>query len=92
MYAEENRRREEIESLIDRIEKPDERTAIEMRYLDGARWKPICFALFGEEPDYDAEEQRYLKRTHRIHGTALLTLARLYKGTQPESVAQYSGE
>ena len=92
LSAEENRLRDEIEAMIERMEKPVEQSVIEMHYLDGMRWKSVSFAIFGEEPDYDAEVQRYLKRTHRIHGTALLTLARLYKGTQPESVAQHGGE
>lgn len=78
MYAEENSRREEIEELIEGIEKPDEQTVIEMHYLDGAKWRLISLALYGEEPDYDENEQRYLKRTFKIHGSALQTLARIY--------------
>lgn len=79
MYAEENRQREEIESLIEQMDNPDEQTAIEMRYLDRANWKAISVVLHGSEPDYDEHEQRYLKRTFKIHGSALQTLARIYK-------------
>lgn len=79
MYAEENRRREEIEGLVELMRKPKEQTVIEMHYLDGAKWRPISVALFGEEPDYDENEERYLKRTFKIHGSALQTLARIYK-------------
>lgn len=79
MYAEENRRREEIEELIDRMEKPNEQTVMEMHYLDGAKWRVISVALYGEEPDYDENEQRYLKRTFKIHGSALQSLARIYE-------------
>ena len=79
MYAEESRKREEIEGLIEQMEKPKEQTAIEMHYLDGANWKTICAAIYGDEPDYDENEQRYLKRTFKIHGSALQTLARIYK-------------
>lgn len=78
MYAEENRRREEIEELIEQMEKPNEQTAIEMRYLDGASWKAIAAAIYGDEPDYDEKEDRYLKRTFKIHGSALQTLSRIY--------------
>ena len=78
MYAEESRRREEIEGLIERMENPDEQTAIEMRYLDGAHWRAISAAIYGNEPDYDENEQRYLKRTFKIHGSALQALARIY--------------
>ena len=78
LYAEENRRREEIEGLIELMEKPSEQSVIEMHYLDGSKWRPISVALFGDEPDYDENEERYLKRTFRIHGSALQTLARIY--------------
>lgn len=78
MNVEESRRREEIEDMIERMEKPDEQTVIEMHYIDGAKWRMISVALFGEEPDYDENEQRYLKRTFKIHGSALQTLARIY--------------
>ena len=79
MYAEENRRREEIEGLIELMEKPNEQAVMEMHYLDGAKWWPICAALFEDEPDYEENAQRYLKRTFKIHGSALQTLARIYK-------------
>lgn len=78
MNAEENRRREELESLIELMEKPDEQTVIEMHYFDNLRWRPISVALHGDEPDYDENEKRYLKKTLKIHGSALLSLARIY--------------
>lgn len=78
MYAEENRKREEIEMLINLMDKPDEQTAIEMRYLDRANWRAISTVLYGNEADFDMNEQRYLKRTFRIHGSALQTLAKIY--------------
>ena len=82
MNAEESRRREEIEGLIELMEKPNEQTAIEMHYIDGAKWRTVSVALFGEEPDYDENEERYLKRTFKIHGSALQTLARIYNANK----------
>ena len=79
LYAEENRLREEIEGLIELMGKPDEQTVIEMHYIDGAKWWPICAAIYEDEPDYDENPQRYLKRTFKIHGSALQTLARIYR-------------
>ena len=79
MYAEENRKREEIEAMIELMENPDEQTVTEMRYLDRANWREISAALHGNEPDYDEHEQRYLKRTFKIHGSALQSLAKIYK-------------
>lgn len=79
MYADENNLREEIEGLIDLMDDPDEQTLIEMRYLDDATWRSISVALYGKLPDYDEHEDRYLKRTFKLHGRALQHLARIYK-------------
>ena len=79
MYAEENRLREKIEDMIEQMKNPDEQTAIEMHYLDGAKWKAVSLALYGNEPDYDENEERYLKKTFKIHGSALQTLLRIYE-------------
>lgn len=78
MYAEENRRREEIEDMFERIEDPAQQSVVEMRYIDEAQWGDVCVALFGNEPDYDERERHYHKKTFKIHGAALLTLARIY--------------
>ena len=79
MNAEENRRREEIEALIELMDKPNEQTVIEMHYLDNIKWRLISVAIWGDEPDYDENERRYLKRTFKIHGSALQSLARIYE-------------
>ena len=70
---------DELEALIEQLQNPDEQTVIEMHYIDGLRWWPISKALFGNEPDYEENAQKYLKRCHKIHGSALLTLAKIYK-------------
>ena len=89
MNAEENRRREEIEALIELMEKPNEQTVVEMHYLDNIPWRLISVTIWGEEPDYDENEQRYLKRTFKIHGSALQSLAKIYKrqATDPSDEA-----
>ena len=61
----------------------DEQTVIEMRYLDGAKWWAISAALYGSEDDYDEHEKRYLKRTFKVHGSALQSLARIDKAQTP---------
>ena len=85
MYAEENRRREEIEALIELMDKPNEQTVMEMHYLDNIPWKLISVTIWGEEPDYDDDERRYLKRTFKIHGSALQSLAKIYKRQATET-------
>ena len=82
LYVEENQRREEITAMVELMKKPKEQTLIEMHYLDGFGWPAISATLHGEEPDYDENEERYLKRTFKIHGHALQSLARIYKKIQ----------
>lgn len=83
MIAAEAAECKELEAMIALMEKPDEQTVIEMRYLDGAKWWAISAALYGNEADYDEHEKRYLKRTFKIHGSALQSLARIDKAQTP---------
>lgn len=78
MVLEERRLRKELEALIDAMKNPDEQTVIEMRYFDRAKWWPICAALYSTEPDYEEKADKYLKRTFKLHGSALQALARIY--------------
>lgn len=82
MIADEAKERKELESMIALMQKPDEQTVIEMRYLDRAEWWAVSAALFGNDPDYDEHEKRYLKRTFKIHGSALQALAKIYAQTK----------
>lgn len=79
MVKAERELRHELEALIELMASPDEQTVIEMRYLDGARWWPICEALYSTEDDYEAKADKYLKRTFKLHGSALQALARIYQ-------------
>lgn len=81
LTKQERQLRQELEAMIDQMEKPDEQIVIEMRYLDRARWWPICAALYSTEPDYDEKADKYLKRTFKLHGSALQTLAKIYNAT-----------
>lgn len=71
---------DEIEALIDQLTDPDEQTVIEMRYIDGLPWWPICAALYSTQEDYEEKADKYLKRTFKRHGSALLALAKVYRG------------
>ena len=61
---------------------PDEQTVIEMHYLDHVKWWPICAALFSGEADYAEKADKYLKRTFKLHGSALQALAKIYAQTK----------
>jgi hypothetical protein len=78
MTGDEEAERKELEEMIELIQKPDEQTVIEMRYLDGAKWKQVSGTLYSMEPDYEERESIYLKRTFKLHGSALQALARIY--------------
>ena len=88
LNEEENCYREEIEEMVELMEKPDEQTVTEMRYLDKVGWSVISVALFGEEPDYDEYEKRYLKRTFKLHGSALQSLAKIYEARKGSADAE----
>lgn len=55
--------------------KPDEQIVIQLRYLDGAKWKEIAEALYQQRDDYEEKQDDYLRQTFRKHGTALLSFA-----------------
>ena len=77
MIMEERQLRKELEQLIETLKNPDEQTVIEMRYIDRAKWWTVCAALYSTEPDYNEKADKYLKRTFKLHGSALQALARL---------------
>ena len=71
-----------LEDMIEQMERPDEQTVIEMHYLDHVKWWPICAALFSGEADYAEKADKYLKRTFKLHGSALQALAKIYAQTK----------
>lgn len=84
MIADEDQERSELEAMISEMEKPDEQTVLEMHYFDAANWWTVCAALHGSREDYDEHEQRYLKRTFKLHGSALQSLAKIYRAKQEQ--------
>lgn len=85
MIADEAEERKELEGMIELMPKPDEQIVIEMRYLDGAKWQQVSDALYSMETDYEERGSTYLKRTFKLHGSALQTLARIYANKTKES-------
>lgn len=79
--AEERRENAAIERMIRKLDNPDERAVIRLRYFDRAGWDEIAGALFGDRQDYLDKEETYQKRTFRLHGRALLALAKVTEGT-----------
>lgn len=73
--------RKELERLIEQLTNPDEQTVLEMRYLDRHNWWTICAALYSDRDDYQNSSEKYLKKTFKLHGSALQSLTKIYNAT-----------
>ena len=78
--AEQRREKEEIEVILRKLRHSEERAVIRMRYFDGASWNDVVDMLFGGKDDFLGKEDTYLRRTHKIHGSALLNMAIIIQG------------
>ncbi|MGP1348501.1 MAG: DUF1492 domain-containing protein [Stomatobaculum sp.] len=70
--------RKELDHLIRKIQKADERAVIRMKYFDGMGWTDITHVLFHREDDYKQAGRQYQQRTYKLHGSALVSLAKIY--------------
>lgn len=71
----EKEKREKIEEeLQDKVEEPQERRIIRLRYIDGLEWIEIQKIMFGRRKDYYENEEKYKRLVFRIHGNALAKL------------------
>ena len=74
--AEKHRReRQQIESILGRVKQADQRAVIRYRYFLGMNWCDVAQALFGGEVDYLSREESYIRRTTKLHGRALVSIA-----------------
>lgn len=78
--AEQKKEREAIESILKKLRHSDERAVIRMRYFDGVSWYAVSDMLFGGKDDFLDKEDTYLRRSHKIHGSALLNMAIIIEG------------
>jgi len=78
--AEQRREKEAIEVILRKLRHSEERAVIRMRYFDGASWNDVVDMLFGGKDDFLGKEDTYLRRTHKIHGSALLNMALIIQG------------
>lgn len=81
LMAEEKRLGKNLKGLVKKMENPDEQTVIQMHYFDQERWWPICEALYSKKRDYEWNQKKYLKKTFKLHGSALQSLAKIYNKT-----------
>ena len=70
----------EIEDKLECLYRADQRAVIRMRYLDGETWDYINRALYGNCEDYKVNEDTYMRKIMRIHGLALVNMAKNSEG------------
>ena len=71
---------EAIEVMIEQLEKPDERAVLRLHYFDRAEWDEVTSVLYGDRADFVEKLEAYQKRTFRLHGSALLAIAKAGEG------------
>ena len=65
-----------FESVIKHLRRSDERAVIRVRYIDNASWDEVVDVLFGGKEDLLEREDIYLRRVYKLHGQALLSMAK----------------
>ena len=80
--AEEKAERMAIENMTERMDNPDARLTIQLKYIDRVEWPDVTFALFGNRADYLSKVEYYQNKTYKIHGRALLNLAKILEETE----------
>ena len=64
-----------FETVLSHIRKADEKAVIRFRYFDSLNWNKIAEIMFGSNSLYDEKQDTYLRRVHKLHGSALLNMA-----------------
>lgn len=72
-----------FERVIGHLRRSDERAVIRVRYIDNASWDEVVDVLFGGKEDLLEREDVYLRRTYRLHGQALLSMAKYIEENEP---------
>ena len=85
--TEQSRERQRIEAILKHLRNPDERAVIRMRYFDRSSWPEVRDMMFGHKADFGEKEETYLRRTHRVHGSALVNMAKYIEETGDQNTA-----
>lgn len=81
---------ERIDEAMQQID-PDMEHMLSLRYIDGKSWNEINRSLWGDMDDFEEMEDRFLKRTFKLHGSALDNLERVYNQIYPLISEQIKG-
>lgn len=63
---------EALTKIINALPRMEQRQVMLARYIDGQAWDKVTAILFSSLPDYNEKTDSYKRRTHRIHGKALV--------------------
>lgn len=74
-----------IEAILARLRSSDEKAVIRMRYFDRASWNEVLDMMFGGREDFLGKEDTYLRRVHKIHGSALQNMAKILSAADPNT-------
>lgn len=77
LIDERNREKDQIETLVQSLNKSDERAVIRNRYLDLEDWDEVMFVLFGGETDFNERYDEYKQKMFRWHRSAISKMAML---------------
>lgn len=66
--------RKALDALICRLQKPDKRLVLRLRYLDAEEWESVLYIMFGEKEDFSEKYDSYKQRVFRYHKAALREL------------------
>lgn len=67
----------QIESVVRKLHKANEKTVIRLRYIDGFRWEDIAFFFYGNNIDYCDRIDWYILKVQRVHGAALKNIIKV---------------
>ena len=70
---------EALIKIINQLPRVEQRQVLLARYMDGQGWQSITAAIFGDLCDFEEKAQSYLRRVHRIHGSALANANNILK-------------
>ncbi len=74
-----------IEAILSKLKHSDERAVIRIRYHDRESWSTVAEVIFGNVEDYLDREGTYIRRVHKIHGSALLNMAKIMEDGEPDT-------
>ena len=63
-----------LDSLIRRLQSPDKRLVLRLRYLDSEEWDDVIFIAYGGKSDFNEKYDSYKQRVFRHHKQALTEL------------------